>query len=423
MTDRGTEPTETATAQHIPSEVKALLVALFLASFASVGQVTILGKQVFDMTGRPFDLGMLGLAEFIPVFVFAPIAGSVADSIDRRYVYAVGLVAEAATSIAFFFYVSGEPTALWPIFLIVLAFGTARAFVAPASRALPIDLAPPGMVERIVALRSLSFQAGIITGPIAVGFVFLIGPQYPYLLAAAGFGLAMVAALMITAPNVEKLARPSGYRQVARDAGDGIRFIRNTPVLAGAILVDLFAVLLGGAVALLPAIAEERLQVGAVGLGWLRATIGIGAALTAAGLSVRPIRRRVGRTLLISIAVFGLATVVLGVTRNYMVAVVALFVLAAADSVSVFIRATIVPLATPEAMRGRVLAVENVFIGASNELGAVESGLVGQWLGIVPAVVSGGIGTIIVAALFWVAAPSLRSIDRFAELRPDSERP
>ena len=410
-----------ATERRIPFDIKLLLLSLFVTSFASVGQVTILGKQVFDMTGRAFDLGMLGFAEFVPVFLFAPIAGSVADTFDRRKVYAAGLVGEAASAVAFFAYVSTDPTALWPIFLIVICFGTARAFAAPASRALPIDMAPPQLVERVVALRTLIFQAGIIVGPIVFGFVFLLGPQYPYLVAAAGFTLSMLIVLSIRTPPIEQLARATGYREAIAAATEGLRFIRRNPVLGGAITLDLFAVLLGGAVALLPAIATDRLGVGAVGLGWLRASIGVGAAVTAAVLSVRPIRRHVGPKLLGSVALFGVATIVLGFTRNYVVAFVSLMVLAAADAVSMFIRATLVPLATPEAMRGRVLAVENVFIGASNELGAVESGLVGQWLGIVPAVVTGGIGTIVVVVGFWLFAPSLRHIDRFGDIRVDGK--
>ena len=404
---------------RLPNNIRRLLVALFVTAFSTVGQVTILGKQVFDMTGRAFDLGLLGFAEFLPVFLFAPIAGSVADTFDRRRVYAMGLIGEALSSVAFFAYVSTDPTKLWPIFLIVIAFGTSRAFAAPASRALPIDLAPPHLVERVVAIRSLAFQAGIILGPIVFGFVFLLGPQYPYLVAGGGFCVAMLIALSIKAPVIEQLARATGYGDAFRSATEGLRFIRRNPVLGGAITLDLFAVLLGGAVALLPAIAEERLNVGAVGLGWLRASIGVGAGATALTLSFKPIRRRVGPTLLGAVAVFGLATIVLGFTRNYVVAFLSLMVLAAADAISMFIRATLVPLATPEAMRGRVLAVENVFIGASNELGAVESGFVGQWLGIVPAVVTGGIGTLFVVVGFWFFAPSLRHIDRFSDIRVD----
>lgn len=428
MSDTGTGPPSADTgddstpgiepSHRLPLDVLLLLGALALSAFATVGQVTILGKQVFDMTGRAFDLGMLGLAEFIPVFVFAPIAGSIADTFDRRKVFAIGLAGEAVSSIALFFYVATDPTSLWPIYGLVIVFGTARAFAAPASRALPIDVAPEHLVERVVALRTLVFQAGIIAGPIAFGFVFLAGPQYPYLVAAVGFGLAMAVLAGIAPTGTQRLARATGYRQAIADATEGLKLIRRNPVLAGAITLDLFAVLLGGAVALLPAIAEDRLGVGAVGLGWLRASIGVGAGVTAIALSFRPVRRRVGPTLLASVLVFGLATIVLGLTRNFVVAVIALMVLAGADAISMFIRATLVPLATPEAMRGRVLAVENVFIGASNELGAVESGIVGQWLGVVAAVVTGGLGTIAVVIGFALFAPTLRSIDRFGDVRP-----
>jgi predicted MFS family arabinose efflux permease len=201
----------------------------------------------------------------------------------------------------------------------------------------------------------------------------------------------------------------------------GLRFIRRQPVLFGAICLDLFAVLFGGVVALLPAIAEDRLGVGAVGLGWLRAAGGIGAGVVTLGLAARPVTRRVGRTLLVVVATFGVFTIVLGLTRNYAVAFLAMAGLSAADAVSVFIRATLVPLVTPPEMRGRVLAVENVFIGASNELGAFESGVAGQVLGVVPAVVLGGAATLAVAAGWWWRFPDLRDVDRFPD-RPSVVR-
>jgi hypothetical protein len=197
------------------------------------------------------------------------------------------------------------------------------------------------------------------------------------------------------------------------EAMEGLRFIRGQPVLLGAISLDLFAVLFGGAVALLPAIAEDRLHVGAVGLGWLRAAIGIGAALTTILLAWKPVTRKVGVKLLAAVGVFGVFTIVLGVTTSFVVAFIALLVLSGADAISVFIRATLVPLVTPNETRGRVLAVENVFIGASNELGAFESGVVGQLFGTVPAVVLGGAATLAVAAIWWKAFPALRKVDRF----------
>jgi hypothetical protein len=204
---------------------------------------------------------------------------------------------------------------------------------------------------------------------------------------------------------------------VVRDAFEGLRFIRRTPIVFGAISLDLFAVLFGGVIALLPAIAEERLGVGAVGLGWLRAAVGIGAAGTALTLSIRPLRRHVGRQLLTMVAMFGVLTIVLGLTRSFAVAFIVLLAAAAVDAVSMFIRASLVPLATPEHMRGRVLAVENVFIGASNELGAFESGVTAALFGLVGAIFFGGAGTLVVVAVWWRFFPALRSVDRFEEVR------
>ena len=198
-----------------------------------------------------------------------------------------------------------------------------------------------------------------------------------------------------------------------REAVEGVRFVRSQPILLGAISLDLFAVLFGGAVALLPAIAENRLGVGAVGLGVLRAGIGVGSGAMTLFLTIRPVRRRVGRTLLTTVAVFGLGTIALGATTTFAVALVALVVLSAADSISVFIRSTLVPLVTPRDKRGRVLAVEAVFIGASNELGAFESGVVGQLFGAPLAVVLGGVATLAVAGLWWGLFPALRNVDRF----------
>jgi MFS family permease len=376
-----------------------------------------LGLLVFDITGRELDLGLLGLAEFVPLFVMAPFSGAVADRFDRRVVYSVGLLTEAVASISLFLYARTDATSIGPVLALVVVFGLARSFVAPASRALPIDLAPRGTVERVVALRSVSFQTAGILGPLLVGFLFTTGRSWPFLLSTAGFVVSIALVRLVPASGVRRLESPPGPAQAIRDAIDGLRFMRRSPVVFGAISLDLFAVLFGGAVALLPAIGEKRLGVDEAAVGFMYSTIGIGALVTAAALSVRPVGRHVGRVLLSVIAVFGLATVVLGLTTSYVVALMALFVLSAADAVSVFIRATIVPLATPEDMRGRVLAVENIFIGGSNELGGLESGLTAAWFGLAPAVVVGGVGTLTVVALWSRLFPELRRIDRFEELR------
>lgn len=401
----------------IPLRVKALLGVNFLTHFAVMGQITIIGKQVYDLTGRPLDLGLLGVAEFLPVAVLAPLAGPLADRHDRRKILGIALVGEAIASLLLFLYARSDPTSVTPIFAIVLFFGVCRAFAMPASRALPIDLSPPGVVPRVVALKSVCFQAGHIAGPITFGFAFVVEGSLPYLLSA----LALVAAIaiigLIPSSGVKRLASTGG-RQVILESLEGLRFIRHRPVMLGAMGLDLFAVLFGGALALLPAIAEDRLGVGAIGLGWLRAGVGIGAGATAICMSIRPVQRHLGRTLYAVVAMFGLGTTALGLTRSFALAFTIIVFVSAADAVSMFIRATLVPLATPEDMRGRVLAVESVFIGASNELGAAESGLTAAFMGLVGAVVFGGVATLAVVALWWRWFPELRDMDTFDDVMP-----
>ncbi len=409
-----------------PGRIEPRLWALFGATFCSMaltmGQITFLGKQVFDMTGEPIFLGLLGLAEFVPAFLLAPITGMVADRFERRLVFAWGLGGEAVASLGLFFYVASDPTSVLPIYGLVVAFGTARAFLMAVSRAMPVDLAPEGARERMVALNVAGWQGGYIAGPVAFGLAFDVDPALPYLL-AAGCAAAGIGLLMIVPPSDVRraaLAAGAGARAVIAQALEGLRYVRRNRVVLGAISLDLFAVFLGGVQLLLPAIAEDRLGVGAVQLGWLASAVGIGAAVVMLALSVRPFQRRVGPSLLGSVALFGVGTIVLGVTRSYVVAFAALLVLGGADAVSIFVRGTIVPLATPEEMRGRVLAVEYVFIGGSNELGGFRSGVTAALLGVAGAVVFGGMGTLAVVATWWLVFPELRRIDRFSEVHPDS---
>ncbi|NNE72025.1 MAG: MFS transporter [Acidimicrobiales bacterium] len=288
---------------------------------------------------------------------------------------------------------------------------------------MPIDLSPPEILERVIPLKSLAFQAGVIAGPIAAGFAAVAADELPYLMAMVLLALAAMALAFVPKPPIEQLETAPGPAQAFRDAVEGIAYIRRNPILRGAISLDLFAVLLGGATALLPAIASERLGVGEVGLGWLRAADGIGAALVSLALTYRPIRRRLGRALLSTVAVFGVAVIFLGLTTSYAVAFAAILVLSGADAISVYVRSSLVPVVTPEVMRGRVIAVENVFIGGSNELGALESGVAAQALGLVPAIVTGGIGTLLVVALWWRFFPELRDVDRFDDVRIDKLAP
>ncbi len=415
----GGEERDQAGFDQIPRGVWILLGCKVLITMATVGQLTILGKQVWDLTNNTLDLGLLGLAEFVPTALLSPITGSVADRFDRRIVAGFGLLASASVSFGLWIYAGTEPTALWPIYAMVVLFGAARAFIAPALRALPVDLSPRAVIERVIALGAVAWQTGSITGPVTAGFLFVVSEPAPYLLSGVLFLAAGAGLSKVPQSGVARLESAPGLKAALGDAVEGLRFIRRTPVLFGAISLDLFAVLFGGAVALLPAIADERLGVGAIGLGWLRAAVGIGAATVSVGLARQPLTRHVGRVLLVMVGVFGMATLVLGLTRSFVVAFIALLVLAGADAFSVFIRSAIVPLATPENMRGRVLATENVFIGASNELGAFESGVTASLFGLVGAVMIGGLGTLAVVGLWAVFFPALRRIDRFDELNPE----
>jgi MFS family permease len=395
--------------------VLSFLVASTASSVGMFLQAAALGKQLFDITDSEFALGLLGLVEFLPALVLLPLTGSVADRFDRRRVAAVGLTVEMLTAVLFCLYAASDPTSGVPLFLIVSVFGVARAFVAPAVRSVPPLLAPTGGLPRLIALYTVTFQFGMIVGPATSGFLYDIDPTVPYLVAACCFLLSGVNLATLRLRRRQQRT-PAEQRPTLHHAFEGLRFIRRRPVLLGAISLDLFAVLFGGAVALLPAIAEERLGVGNVGYGWLRAAPGIGAVALTAFLAVRPVRRHVGAKLFGAVGLFGAATVVFGLTHTYAVAFVALLVLSGADAVSVFIRSTLVPLVTVDRMRGRVAAVENVFIGASNELGAFESGVAAVLLGVGPAVVLGGLLTLGVVAVWPALFPALRRIDRFEDV-------
>jgi MFS family permease len=399
--------------QRETRSVVALLSSVFSATMATALLSTVLGKLVFDMTGSELALGFLGLAEFAPAALLVFVTGPLADRVDRRRLTALALGAEALVAVCIALYVSTNPSSTAPIFALVVAFGTARAFANPASRSLPADTVPPARLPWLTARQAATWQGSLVLGPVLGGFLYVIHPWVPFAAAALLVSVAAVTVLTVEVRPFERTEPEDDDRPSMHRAVEGLRFVRSQPILFGAISLDLFAVLFGGAVALLPAIAEDRLGVGAVGLGWLRAATGIGAGIVALVLTVRPVSRHIGRTLLVVVALFGIGTIVLGATTSFAVAFVALLVLSGADAVSVFIRSTLVPLVTPADKRGRVLAVEAVFIGASNELGAFESGVVGQLLGPATAVVLGGVATLAIAAVWWGFFPDLRDVDGF----------
>jgi MFS family permease len=411
---QGEQPDEARPPPGETRSIVVLLTSVFATTAAMALLDTVLGKLVFDITGSELALGLLGLAEFAPAALLVFVTGPVADRVDRRRLAASAQGVEALVIVGIACYVSTRPTSTLPIFLLVIAYGTARAFVTPATRSLPADTVSGERLPWLTARQAATWQGALVFGPVLGGFLYVVAPWVPFATAAV---LVVVAAALVLFVRVRPFERPAPVDDADREdlhqAVEGLRFVRSQPVLLGAISLDLFAVLFGGAVALLPAIAEDRLGVGAIGLGWLRAATGIGAGAVALFLTVRPVSRRIGRVLLAVVGLFGIGTIVLGLTTSFVVAFVALLVLSGADAVSVFIRSTLVPLLTPADKRGRVLAVEAVFIGASNELGAFESGVVGQLLGPATAVVLGGVGTLAVAALWWSRFPALRDVDRF----------
>lgn len=393
--------------------VRPLLAANAILYTGVLLQATALGKNVFDITGSELDIGWLGLAEFVPAMLLVLITGTIADRFNRRTISMLAQAGEMLCALLLMFYALTEPTSTLPIFAIVVLFGVFRGFLGPAMRPIAAMIAPEGGLPRVIAVYSATWTGAAIVGPALAGFMYAMHPAMAYAVAAGLMGSAVVVMSRVTIP---KVVRVEATRPTLRDAIQGLVFIRRTPILLAAISLDLFAVLAGGAVALLPVIAEKQLGVGDVAYGWLRAAGGIGAASTAVWLSFRPVRNRVGRTLIISVAVFGASTVVLGATNSYVVAFLAVMVINSADMISVFIRGSLVPLVTPDDKRGRVSAVEGVFIGASNELGAFESGAVSSVVGAPATIIGGGVATIAVAGLWWKAFPSLRRVDTFDEL-------
>jgi MFS family permease len=386
---------------------------LFARIIATLGvqmQSVAIGWQVYEVTGKLFDLGLIGLAQFAPFVVLVLPAGELADRRDRKRIITACLGLQLASALFLLGFSVSTLGAVWPIFSALTLFGAARAFMMPASQAILINIVEPESFGRAVALNSSMFHLAVIVGPVLGGFLYLGGPKLVY--AVVAVLLAIAIALM---SSIESVATPAVERPPASLARvlEGLRFVWSRPVVLGALSLDLFAVLLGGAVALLPAYARDVLHADSTGLGLLRAAPGVGAALTSLALAARPPSRHVGAWMFGGVAVFGLATVVLGQTDRLAIAIAALFLTGAGDMVSVYVRHLLVQLETPDAIRGRVSAVNAIFIGASNELGEFESGLVAAWLGLLPAIVTGGLATLAVTAIWAWRFPSLSRMDRF----------
>ena len=370
-------------------------------------QAVAIGWQIYDLTRRPLDLGLVGLAQFLPSLGLALVTGHVADRYDRRTVMALCIIVEALCAVLFLTFTLQDGTQTPFLFGVLVLFGTARAFEFPASIALMPNLVPPRLFTNAAAWSSSSWQVATIVGPAIGGLLYAIGPEAVYGCCVLMFLLSVFLVNTIRIEHREKEQTAATWESV----GAGISFIRGQPVVLGAVSLDLFAVLLGGATALLPVYARDILHVGPWGLGLLRSAPAVGALVMALLIARRPIQRHAGAILLGAVGVFGLSIVVFGLSHNLWLSLLALTILGASDMISVVIRRVLVLVKTPDEMRGRVSAVESVFIGASNELGEFESGVTAAWFGVVPAVVLGGLGTLAVVGLWARIFPQLRRVD------------
>ncbi len=391
------------------ADFRRFLLARLLATLAAQMQIVAVGWQMYAITRDPLDLGLIGLSQFIPFILLILPAGQSADHYDRRRILMMCYAVEALCALLLLSFTIIEVEIAWPVLAAMLLLGGARAFSMPSGQALLPNLVPRDDFTRAVALNSSVFQIATVVGPALGGILYLTGPHVVY---STVLVLAVLAAVLMMrvhtgARNRSSMREPPSLQALL----SGLRFVRSKPVVLGAISLDLFAVLFGGATALLPIYASDILQVGPSGLGLLRTAPGIGAGLCALALAMWPVTRHVGPWMFGGVGMFGVATIVFGLSTNFAISLLALIVLGAADMVSVYVRHLLVQLQTPDRIRGRVSAVSAVFIGASNELGDFESGLTAKWWGTVRSVVIGGIATLMVTGLWTRWFPVLWQMD------------
>jgi MFS family permease len=399
------------------------LSARFLTEAASLAQSVAMGWTIYKLSNTPLSLGIVGIVQFIPMLLLTLPAGELCDRLSPRLLAVVGLALQALCAGVFAALTLAGSSALWPFYGVLFVLGAARAFSEPAEQALMPLLVPPEQLPRAIASGSAVWQVAVIAGPALGGLAYALGAPLCYALCGFALVIATICVATLSGRKPERVENPTLKIRIAR-VMEGVTFIRSQPVILGAISLDLFAVLLGGATALLPIYASDILKVGSIGLGLLRSAPAFGACVVALIQTRFPPQRRVGIQLFSAVAVFGLATIVFALSRSFAVSLIALVVLGASDMISVNIRSSLVQLATPDAMRGRVSAVNMLFIGASSELGGFESGVAASLLGTVPAVLLGGVGTLAVAAIWMIAFPTLRNANgmhRIAQQHQDGE--
>jgi MFS family permease len=404
-------------------DYRAFWAARLASTIGNTMLVVVIGIHVYDICramgmsieAASFWLGMIGIAQFLPLFLLTLIAGYVADRLDRRWIVRVFIAVEMLCAAALAALVWLDAMSLEPLFGVAVLLGIGRAFAGPALSSIAPNIVPPAVLPSAIAMNAIAWQAGSIVGPVLGGFAYAWSPSLTYEASAILYAVSLGCMLLIRPIPRGNAAASRPLRAVI----EGLAYVRDNKIVLGAISLDLFAVLLGGATAMLPVYARDILHVGSEGLGALRAAPAVGAALTALWLARHPMKRQVGVKMFFCVALFGLATMVFGESRWMWLSLAALFVIGAADMISVYVRSSLIQLHTPDAMRGRVSAVSGLFISASNELGEFRAGLAGAAFGPVLAVVGGGALSVLATGFCAWAFPSLRKADRF--VAPDPE--
>ena len=404
---------EAPTVIYRPRDLYLFVSSRFIATMVMQVQSVAIGWQIYDIARTPLSLGLVGLCQFVPMFLCTLPAGEITDRFNQRRVYGLSALVQAFCSALFLVFTLISPHDQLLFYAVLVLFGAARGFAGPSGQSLLPFLVPQERLSRSISLSASFFTAAVIAGPALGGFLYAFGPVAVYVVCILGFASAAVAVMRLGGRRFTPLGGEiSRFARIA----EGVRFVRARPVVLGAISLDLFAVLLGGATALLPIYARDILHVGPIGLGLLRSAPAAGAFMVAFYLTRRPIARSAGAKMFAAVATFGVATIVFGLSRIFPLSLFALFVLGASDMVSVQVRSAMIQFATPDTMRGRVSSVSSLFIGASNELGEFESGTTAALVGTVPAVVLGGIGTLLVVGLWMKLFTPLRSVDRLEDV-------
>jgi MFS family permease len=399
-------------------------VARLASTIAQMIMVIVIGWQVYDLARATmslkeasFQLGLIGVVQFVPLFVLTLVTGWTADRLDRRVIARATIALELACAATLGLLAYSGATTLLALFAVAALLGVARAFAMPALQALSPNLVPREILPRAIAMSSISWQVGAVAGPAIGGYLYALAPHAPYAVAGALFAVSIFCMFMI---GPKPRTPIEGSRHPWHQMVDGLRYVRRNKLVLGAISLDLFAVLLGGATAMLPVFARDILQVGATGLGHLRAAPALGATLVAIFFSFRPLKHDVGVKMLGAVALFGAATIGFGLSRAMPLSLLCLAVLGAADMFSVYVRQSLIQLYTPDDKRGRVGAVSSLFISASNELGEAESGFLAALIGPVSAVVAGGVGAIAITLIWARLFPQLRRARTFDAPAPEA---